>query len=96
MTQAVLEDIKEKALPILREADVKKAAIFGSYARGDNTEDSDLDILVDLPRGKTLLDLVHLKYTLEDTLHKKVDVVEYEGLRGRIKDYILKYQYPIL
>ena len=96
MKQTVLEDIKEKATPILRQADVKKAAIFGSYARGDNNEDSDIDILVDLPRGKTLIDVVGLKYDLEDILKRKVDVVEYDGLKPRIKDTILKQQIPIL
>lgn len=96
MKQVVLGEIKRKSLPILKKADVKKVAIFGSYARGEHTATSDIDILVDLPRGKTLLDLVGLEYDLEEALGKKVDVLEYEGLKPRIKDPILSQQFSIL
>lgn len=96
MQQAILEEIKEKALPILKQADVKKAAIFGSYVRGDQTQDSDIDMLVELPHNATLIDLVGLKYDLEDVLKKKVDVVEYVGIKPRIKDAILASQFSIL
>lgn len=96
MQQNILEEIKTKALPVLKDADVTKAALFGSYARGDNKKDSDIDILIDLPRGKTLLDLVSLKNKLEDVLKNQVDIVEYEGIHPLIKNSILKYQYPIL
>lgn len=96
MKQTVLEEIKRKALPVLKHADVTKAALFGSYVRGDNAEDSDIDILVDLPRGKTLLDLVRLERNFEEVLGKKVDVVEYEGLNPLIKDSILSVQYRVL
>src|SRR4051812_42209962 len=49
-----LEKIKRKVYPILKKAFVKKAVIFGSYARGDNTNESDIDMLVDLPTKATL------------------------------------------
>src|SRR5689334_12234311 len=91
-----LEKIKEQVLPVLKKADVTKAALFGSYVRGDNTKKSDIDILVDLPRGKTLLDLVGLEQDLQEILHKKVDVVTYNGIHPLLKDHILRYQYPIL
>ena len=42
------EDIEIRVIPILKKYDVQKAALFGSYARGDETEDSDVDILVEL------------------------------------------------
>jgi predicted nucleotidyltransferase len=96
MQRTILEQIKQKALPVLKEADVTKAALFGSYARGDNKKDSDIDILIDFPRGKTLLDLIGLKNDLEVALKKKVDIVEYEGIHPLIKNSVLKYQYPIL
>ncbi|MBI5358249.1 nucleotidyltransferase domain-containing protein [Candidatus Amesbacteria bacterium] len=56
----VLTDIKNKALPVLQEEGVIRSSIFGSYARGENTIDSDIDVLVELPKGKSLLDLVRL------------------------------------
>jgi len=96
MQQSILEQIVREALPVLEKAGVAKAALFGSYVRGDNTTNSDVDILVDLPRGKTLFDLVGLKQDLEEVLKKKVDIVEYEGLHPLLKNSILKDQYPIL
>ncbi len=96
MNAVFLNDIKRKVLPILKKADVKKAAFFGSYVRGDNTKDSDIDILVDLPRGKSLFDLAGLKIDLEEKLKKKVDVVTYRGICPYLKDSILSNQYPIL
>ncbi len=81
---------------MLKQAEVKRAALFGSYVRGDNNENSDVDILVDLPRGKTLLDLVGLKQDLEEILQRKVDVVEYGGIHPLLKDSILASQYQIL
>jgi predicted nucleotidyltransferase len=91
-----LEEIKEEVLPILRKADVIKAALFGSYVRGDNTSNSDIDILVELPWGKSLFDLVALQMNLEKNLKKKVDVVTYRSICPHLKESILSNQYPIL
>jgi len=96
MEQPTLEQIIEQILPVLKQAEVKKAALFGSYVRGDNNENSDVDILVDLPRGKTLLDLVDLKQDLEEILQRKVDVVGYGAIHPLLRDSILASQYPIL
>ena len=69
---------------------VKKAAVFGSYARGDNKDDSDIDILVQLGKSMSLFDFVGLKLDLEDKLGTKVDLVQYKTIKPSIKDYILK------
>jgi uncharacterized protein len=69
----------------LKKANVTKAALFGSYARGDNTKESDIDILVDLPRGKSLFDLAGLQIDLEEKLQKKVDVVTYRSICSHLK-----------
>ena len=55
-----LEEIKEKVIPILKEAGVTHSAIFGSYVREEETENSDVDILVDYPKGYSLFDVVAL------------------------------------
>jgi len=94
--QPTLDQIIQQILPALKQAEVKKAALFGSYVRGDNNENSDVDILVDLPRGKTLLDLVDLKQDLEEILQKKVDVVEYGAIHPLLKDSILASEYQII
>lgn len=96
MQQAILEDIKEKILPILHAAEIKKAALFGSYVKGDSTERSDIDILVAFPEDTTLLDVVHLQNKLAEHLQKKVDLVSYNAISPLLKDSILKYQYPLL
>jgi predicted nucleotidyltransferase len=54
--------------------------VFGSVARGDDTDASDLDLLVDAPRGTSLLDLVKAKHALEDALRVPVDLVTLEDL----------------
>lgn len=94
--KADLENIKKKALPILREAGVTRSSIFGSYVRGEAKEDSDVDILVDFPRGKGLFEFVGLQQKLEEVLGKKVDLGEYGTLKPRIKDNVLSQQIRIL
>jgi uncharacterized protein len=96
MSKMVLEDIKEKILPILQETGVTRAVIFGSVARGEQTNTSDVDILVDLPENATLIDLVGLKQDLEEELKRTVDVIEYDGIDPLLKDAILIDQYPLL
>jgi predicted nucleotidyltransferase len=96
MKRKDLDKIKIDVLPILKKADVRKAAFFGSYVRGDNTDKSDIDILVELPRGKSLFDLAGLQINLEEKLNKKVDVVTYRSICPHLKDSILSNQYPIL
>ena len=92
----LLEDIKVKVVPILKQAAVKKAALFGSYVRGEQHKDSDIDMVVDLPDNATLIDLIGLQQDLEQRLQKKVDLIEYAGIKARVKDSILNSQYPIL
>ena len=91
-----LEEIKKKALPILKEAGVTRSSIFGSYARGENKKNSDIDILVDFPRGKGLFEFIGLQQELEEVLGKKVDLGEYSTLKPRIKDQVLSQQVRII
>lgn len=96
MTNDTLRDIKSKVTPILKEAGVTRSSLFGSYVRGDNREDSDIDMLVEFPKGKSLFDFVGLQLKLEDALHKKVDLVTYNGLKPRLRERILSEQVHIL
>ena len=91
-----IDQIKEKVLPILKQAGVTRSSVFGSYVRGENNKDSDIDILVDFPRGKGLFEFAGLQFELEDVLEKKVDLVEYESLHPLLKDRILAEQIQIL
>ena|SRR3989344_3244758 len=91
-----LTTIKQKAVPILKEAGVTRSSLFGSYARGDNKENSDIDMLVEFPRGKGLFAFIGLERKLEEALHNKVDLVTYKGLKPRIRNRILSEQVQIL
>ena len=91
-----IEEIKEKIIPILKKHGVTKAGIFGSVVRGEATESSDIDILVEIESDMSLLDFVGLKLDLEEALGKKVDLGEYCTIKPIIKDQILSEEVPIL
>jgi hypothetical protein len=91
-----MQAVREKIIDILRKNDVKRASFFGSIVRGEMTEGSDVDILVEFEGKKSLLDLAHLKNELEDTINRRVDVLTYKSLHPRLKDRILAEQVPII
>jgi predicted nucleotidyltransferase len=64
-------------------ADLK--GVFGSFARGEEREDSDIDILVEFQQGATLLDLAGLGNLLEEKLHRKVDLVTPAAIRKELQ-----------
>jgi predicted nucleotidyltransferase len=68
----------------------KKVAVFGSYARGENNKDSDLDLLVEFGVRINLLDLIGLEQDLSEILGVKVDLVTVGGLSPYIKPYVEK------
>ncbi len=87
-----IEEIKEKVAPILEKWGVRRASVFGSYARGDAEDNSDVDILVELSEDMSLLDFVGLKLEIEDAIGKKVDLVEFGTIKPSIKKRILENQ----
>jgi len=91
-----MEEIKDKIIPILKKYGVKRASLFGSFVRGEERKDSDIDILVEFEGEKSLLDLAGLKIELEEILERKVDVLTYNSLHPLLKDRILKEEKVIL
>jgi len=91
-----IEEIKNRAIPVLKEAGVIRSSLFGSYTRGEEKTDSDIDMLVELPQGKSLLDLIRLENKLEQALNKKVDLVTFRSISPLLRDQIQKNQLPIL
>ena len=87
-----IKEISKKIYPILQRYDVTKAAIFGSFVRGENKKGSDIDILVEFKGEQSLLDLAGLKIELEELLKMKVDVLTYNSLHPLIKERILNEQ----
>ncbi len=69
--------------------------IFGSVVRGEDRPESDIDFLVNLEPGRSLMDLARLLRELNTLLNRPVDVVTEAGLRSRIKDQVLKEARPL-
>jgi predicted nucleotidyltransferase len=88
--------VRRTVLPILKQHDVKRASLFGSFARGEETRDSDLDLLIEFKGQKSLFDLVGLKLALEAKIHRKVDVVTYRALHPAMQNQVLHEQVVIL
>jgi len=76
--------------PYLKEYGISRIAVFGSYAKGENTQDSDIDLLVDIKKNYGILKFITLKQLIEKKLGKRVDLVEFQCLEPLIKDDILK------
>ncbi len=90
-----IQAVKNKVTPILRKAGVRRAALFGSVARSQDRGDSDIDILVELNDESSLLDFVDLKYKLEESLNRKVDMIEYGAIKKSIREKVLTDQVTI-
>lgn len=91
------DQIKKKIILVLKKYNVKKAGIFGSFARGDYSKDSDVDILIQIDDNKvSLLQVIAIENELQDKIGKKVDVVEYEALHPLIKKSVLSEEIKIL
>lgn len=94
---STVSNIKKRSIPILKRHSVKRAAIFGSFARGEAKANSDVDILIEYKtKNKSLFDLVDLKSELEEILGRKVDIVTYNSIYWRIRERILAEQVVIL
>jgi predicted nucleotidyltransferase len=91
-----IDEIKRKILSILKRYNVKRAGIFGSIARGEENEESDIDILVEIIGRISLLDFAGLKLELEEALGQRVDLGEYSTIKPIIKEQILSEEVSIL
>ena len=94
--QNELKKLKPIIVRILKRNGIKKAGIFGSYVKGEQKKNSDIDILANVPKSVNLFDFIGIKLELEDALGKKVDLVEYKLIRPEIKKTILKEEVKII
>jgi predicted nucleotidyltransferase len=86
----LLKTRRDEILAIAERHGASNVRIFGSVARGEAGPDSDVDFLVDLESGRSLLDLAKLLVDLEHLLNRRVDVVTEKGLRPHVKEPILR------
>lgn len=87
---------KQKIVKILKKYGIKKAGIFGSYVRGEQKKNSDIDILIEPPKNMSLIGFVHVKHKLEDELGIKIDLVSYKGIHPLLKSQILHEEVKII
>ena len=85
---------KQKIIRILKEHGVKRAGIFGSYARGEQKKNSDVDILIEFDGG--LLELVRLEREISEEVGKKIDILTYKGITHLLKKRILREEIRIM
>ncbi len=95
MKKRLIEEIKLKIKEVLIKNKIKKAGIFGSYARGDYKKNSDIDILIEPPEGMGF-GFAGLEIQLSDKLKKKIDLVTYKGISPYLKDKILNEEVRII
>ena len=91
-----INKIKLQILPILKEADVSHSFIFGSYAKKQQKKNSDIDLIVEFNKQKTLLDLITLKLELEKKTGIEVDVLTSDSIHPNIRELIQKEKMEII
>ena len=95
MSSPILQKHRTEILKLATRHGARDVRVFGSLARGEGTEGSDLDLLVKLEEGRSLLDLVGLKQDLEDLLHRPVDVVTERALSPYLRERVLSEAVPL-
>jgi uncharacterized protein len=85
-----IDKIKLILTPLFIQYGVTKGAIFGSYARGEETENSDIDLLFSIGKSMPLNEWNKMESNIQDAIGKKVDFVEFGSLPKRVELEVLK------
>ncbi len=88
-TGEILAILKNKKKELENKYPISELALFGSYARGDNNEQSDIDILVDF-NGRIGIEFIELAHELEDTFRTKIDLVSRKGIQTKYLPFVEK------
>ena len=83
------EKYKKEITKILRTYHIQQAALFGSFARGEQTKKSDIDLLIRTNGKMTMFQLFQMEEDIEKAISRKVDIVEYEAIKPSLKNRIL-------
>lgn len=94
-TQTLLKTKRREILRIAAKYGARNVRVFGSVARGDAGEHSDVDFLIDLEPGRTLFDMGGLLMELQELLGREVDLVTEPSLKLRIRDRVLREAVPL-
>lgn len=90
-----IQQKKREILAVTRIHGLINVRVFGSVARGEDTSQSDIDFLVDLEEGRTLLDMGGALVKLQELLGRKVDIVTEHGLHWYLREKIIKEAQPL-
>ncbi|MGH7582095.1 MAG: nucleotidyltransferase family protein [Gemmatimonadales bacterium] len=93
--EGMLRDRREEILRLAARHGARNIRVFGSAARGEADQQSDVDFLVEMESGRSLLDLGGLQYDIERLLGRSVDVVTERGLKQRIRHRVLREAVPL-
>ncbi len=93
--EELLKSKRQEILAIAARHGARNVRVFGSVARGEAGPESDIDILVEMEPGTSLMDHVTLMQDLEDLLERKVDVVSDRALHWYIRDRVLAEATPL-
>jgi len=93
--QSQLIKKRDEILSIAAKHGAYNVKLFGSIVRGESTDMSDIDFLVDFEEGRSLFDLIAFKQDLEDMLGRKVDVVTNEALHWYIREQVMNEAVPL-
>ena len=91
----IVREKREHIISIAARHGAKNIRVFGSIARGEASETSDVDFLIDLEPGRTLFDLIGFLQDLEEFLGKKVDVVTEDSIYWLLRRRIVKEAVPL-
>ncbi len=94
-TLGVLQEKHDEILALSARHGAYNVHVFGSMARGEADERSDLDLLVDMEPGRSLFDMGALLVELEELLGRSVDIVTEKGLKERIRQRVLEEAVPL-
>ena len=95
MTEMIAGVTGEQLWEVARRHGVLRLRVFGSWARGCAGPESDLDLLVNVEPGTSLLDMIGLQQALEDLVGSKVDVLTEDGISPYVKERILAEARPL-
>jgi hypothetical protein len=89
-SQDIVTRLKELKPIIITRYKVREISLFGSFARGEQEESSDIDLLTEFDDNADLFDLVGLELYLEDTFNRSVDIVSKQALRVELRETVLQ------
>jgi predicted nucleotidyltransferase len=93
MKQVTIEEIRNSVVPYGKDFDLARIVLFGSYARHDENESSDIDLLIDAECSDfTLFDLSGMRLDLKEKFGRKVDIVTLAGLDEKVRRNVMEDQ----